>query len=483
MKLWQKVFCISLVCVILVTGGTTLLVLLNNFRASVRQETDRRISEHSFVVSTITNNVLYERLQRNVLMLDRMKVANNILNLTAEPLIVDGKTLVLSENGNISSDSFEPLSACTDYTDALEASDSEILTYLLDDGNAHYLLTGSRNYIENEPYSIITVADISGIFDSHYSELRNAAIVSFVAAVNAAVIIAILVYRLLPLKRVNAMLQKIANGSYTLKLPERGGYEFRELARNINVMSDSINENVEALKAIADGRKQFVDNFAHEMKTPLTSILGFSDIMRVKKEMPDEERVEYASIIFEETKRLKNLSFKLLELATTENAPLEFEVLYVPDLFAEVRATITPLAAKKGVSFTVQPAGCFIRADRVLFLSLLYNLIDNAIKASEQNGSVALQAATDKGILQITVTDNGVGMHPEQLRHIAEPFYMTDKSRSRKNGGVGLGLSLCAKIAARHSASLSVKSSPRKGTVVTVSLHCQETAGEKGATE
>lgn len=174
MKLWQKVFCISLVCVILVTGGTTLLVLLNNFRASVRQETDRRISEHSFVVSTITNNVLYERLQRNVLMLDRMKVANNILNLTAEPLIVDGKTLVLSENGNISSDSFEPLSACTDYTDALEASDSEILTYLLDDGNAHYLLTGSRNYIENEPYSIITVADISGIFDSHYSELRTA---------------------------------------------------------------------------------------------------------------------------------------------------------------------------------------------------------------------------------------------------------------------------------------------------------------------
>lgn len=226
MKLWQKVFCISLVCVILVTGGTTLLVLLNNFRASVRQETDRRISEHSFVVSTITNNVLYERLQRNVLMLDRMKVANNILNLTAEPLIVDGKTLVLSENGNISSDSFEPLSACTDYTDALEASDSEILTYLLDDGNAHYLLTGSRNYIENEPYSIITVADISGIFDSHYSELRNAAIVSFVAAVNAAVIIAILVYRLLPLKRVNAMLQKIANGSYTLKLPSAAATSF-----------------------------------------------------------------------------------------------------------------------------------------------------------------------------------------------------------------------------------------------------------------
>ena len=472
MKLWQKVFCISLVCVILVTGGTTLLVLLNNFRASVRQETDRRISEHSFVVSTITNNVLYERLQRNVLMLDRMKVANNILNLTAEPLIVDGKTLVLSENGNISSDSFEPLSACTDYTDALEASDSEILTYLLDDGNAHYLLTGSRNYIENEPYSIITVADISGIFDSHYSELRNAAIVSFVAAVNAAVIIAILVYRLLPLKRVNAMLQKIANGSYTLKLPERGGYEFRELARNIVLSYGQV-----------DGRKQFVDNFAHEMKTPLTSILGFSDIMRVKKEMPNEERVEYASIIFEETKRLKNLSSKLLELATTENAPLEFEVLYVPDLFAEVRATVTPLAAKKGVSFTVQPAGCFIRADRVLFLSLLYNLIDNAIKASEQNGSVALQAAADKGILQITVTDNGVGMHPEQLRHIAEPFYMTDKSRSRKNGGVGLGLSLCAKIAARHSASLSVKSSPGKGTVVTVSLHCQETAGEKGAAE
>ncbi len=483
MKLWQKVFCISLACVILVTGGTTLLVLLNNFRASVRQETDRRLSEHSFVVSTITNNVLYERIRSNALLLSREKVESSIRALTAEPLIVDGKTLVLTDGGNISGDSFGPLSACADYTDALQSSDSEILTYLLNDGNTHYLMTGSRDYIENEPYIIITVADLSGIFDSHYSELRNAALVSFGAAVIAAVIIAILVYRLLPLKRVNDMLQKIANGSYDLKLPERGGYEFRELARNINVMSDSINENVEALRAVADGRKQFVDNFAHEMKTPLTSILGFSDIMRVKKTMPEKERVEYASIIFDETKRLKNLSSKLLELATTENAPLEFENLYVPDLFAEIRVTVTPMTAKKGVSFTVQSDDCFIRADRMLFLSLLYNLIDNAVKASEQDGFVALQAAADKGILQITVTDNGVGMRPEQLRRIAEPFYMTDKSRSRKNGGAGLGLSLCAKIAARHSASLSVKSSPGKGTVVTVSLHCQETAGEKGATE
>mgnify|MGYP002530094030 CR=1 FL=1 len=347
MKLWQKVFCISLACVILAAGGTTLLVLLNNFRSSIRQETERRLSEHSFVVSTITNNVLYERIRSNVPLLSPGKAESHIVSLTAEPLIVDGKTLVLTENGNISSDSFEPLSNCAEYTDALRESDNEVLTYMLNDGGMHYLLTGSRNYIENEPYIIITVADLSSIFDSHYAELRRAAIVSFGAAVAAAVIIAFLIYRLLPLKRVNHMLKKIAGGSYDLKLPEHGGYEFRELARNINVMSDSINENVNALKAIADGRKQFVDNFAHEMKTPLTSILGFSDIMRVKKTMTEKERTEYAGIILEETKRLKNLSAKLLELSTTENAPLEFEDVYIPDLFADILKKISELSGKE----------------------------------------------------------------------------------------------------------------------------------------
>ncbi len=481
MKLWQKVFCISLACVILAAGGTTLLVLLNNFRSSIRQETERRLSEHSFVVSTITNNVLYERIRSNVPLLSPGKAESHIVSLTAEPLIVDGKTLVLTENGNISSDSFEPLSNCAEYTDALRESDNEVLTYMLNDGGMHYLLTGSRNYIENEPYIIITVADLSSIFDSHYAELRRAAIVSFGAAVAAAVIIAFLIYRLLPLKRVNHMLKKIAGGSYDLKLPEHGGYEFRELARNINVMSDSINENVNALKAIADGRKQFVDNFAHEMKTPLTSILGFSDIMRVKKTMTEKERTEYAGIILEETKRLKNLSAKLLELSTTENAPLEFEDVYIPDLFADIRVTIMPMAVKKEISFTAHPAECTIHADRTLFASLLYNLIDNAIKASDAGSFVMLQAIPDGDILRITVTDNGMGMNPEQLRHIAEPFYMADKSRSRKNGGAGLGLSLCAEIAARHSASLAVKSSPGKGTVVTVSLRCQRTKDRKGA--
>ena len=180
-------------------------------------------------------------------------------------------------------------------------------------------------------------------------------IVSFGAAVAAAVIIAFLIYRLLPLKRVNHMLKKIAGGSYDLKLPEHGGYEFRELARNINVMSDSINENVNALKAIADGRKQFVDNFAHEMKTPLTSILGFSDIMRVKKTMTEKERTEYAGIILEETKRLKNLSAKLLELSTTENAPLEFEDVYIPDLFADILKKISELSGKEYGSDEMTP--------------------------------------------------------------------------------------------------------------------------------
>jgi len=231
-----------------------------------------------------------------------------------------------------------------------------------------------------------------------------------------------------------------------------------------------VEDNVHRLENIAESRKQFTDSFAHEMKTPLTSILCYGDLLRIKRDVSEAERLEYSAVIVEEAKRLKALSSKLLELATTESANLELEKIDLSGLFSEIESAVRPILSARNITLEVKGEGSTLLGDKDLIRSLVYNLIDNAQKASSEGGEIILsQARTDDKTL-ITVTDRGIGMTDEVLKRVCEPFYMADKSRSRKAGGAGLGLSLCAEIVRRHGGAISIDSTPGKGTRVEVSF-------------
>ena len=318
-------------------------------------------------------------------------------------------------------------------------------------------------------YYMFTISDITEIFalrDNQFLFVQRAGIL-FGALIGF--ILILVVFRLLaPLNRINRGIREIARGDYSLRLPEKGGQEFRELSGTINRMACAVEENMVRIQGIADSRKRFIDNLAHEMKTPLTSILGFSDLLRVKRTVSDEERREYAGIIVEETKRLRGLSGKLLELATTDSVNLEFEKVPIEELFAEIRSSVTLMLERRQVRFSVYSCRKTVFVDKELFKSLLYNLIDNAAKASAPGQEVRLAAAMYQEHLWITVSDDGIGMSGEDVKKAAEPFYMADKSRSRKAGGAGLGLALCAEITKRHDSELMIRSELGKGTTVAV---------------
>lgn len=383
---------------------------------------------------------------------------------------INSGAAVYSDSGAFASVQMDHLSDQPEFRGAVKDSD-QCLSLILDADDKTLLNVGSKLRLEGIEYYLFTSYDVTEIYRIYENQLRFISLVSIAFALITGLILwAGMRHLLRPLTEVNASLWKIADGDYKLKIKEQGSREFRELIGNINGMTEAIETNVEQLRQIADSRKRFVDSLAHEMKTPLTSVMCLGDVLSCKRVVTDGERQEYARIIVEEAKRLRGLSGKLLELSLADNAPMELERTAVTDILEEVASSVTPILEKRHISLELAPADAFVTVDKELFKSLLYNLVDNAMKASGEGQKIQIVCQKKRERLVISVADQGIGMNAQELKKISEPFYMADKSRSRKEGGVGLGLSLCASIAERHHAKITFESEPGKGTTVQVSI-------------
>lgn len=351
-----------------------------------------------------------------------------------------------------------------------------------EDGQALHLQTVSCMTVQWSRLEICMESDLSDIRSAY--EQRIFAL-RWICLGVAALSVGVLSLLWLPFgirhRRLDSALHAVASGGYDTRLSPTDGSVDRSTAQAFNEMADSFSSTVERLEGIARARQRFVDALAHEMKTPLTSILCFADLLRIRRVVPDEEREEQAGIITEEAKRLRDLSGKLLELASSSEGELTVEKVYLPAFLDEVRISCEAVLAKRKQTLQLRPARCTVEIDRELFKSLLYNLVDNASKASPEGGTVMLHCFYKNREAVISVIDRGIGMTAEQQKHMFEPFYMADKSRSRKSGGAGLGLSLCAEIAKRHRARIQVKSVPGQGTVISLRMPARSGDAKGGA--
>ena len=186
--------------------------------------------------------------------------------------------------------------------------------------------------------------------------------------------------------------------------------------------------------------------------------------------MSDAKRVEYAQVISEEAKRLRSLSGKLLELITLGSTNLTMEPASLQNVAGEVALSLKPVMAQSGLELHAYCPDVLIDMDRELFKSLLYNLLDNGRKASEQGGRLDLAAKSEGGTVTILVRDYGRGIPREELDKITQPFYMVDKSRARKAGGAGLGLALCQEIVKVHGGTMEIQSILGRGTLITLTF-------------
>lgn len=266
-----------------------------------------------------------------------------------------------------------------------------------------------------------------------------------------------------PIKNVSKAAKRIAGGNYSERISFSGHDEICELADDFNQMAERVEEKIDELSGIAKQKEEFAANFAHELKTPMTSVIGYADML-YQKDLSREQVKSAAYYIWNEGMRLEALSLKLMDLFVLDKQDFKLEKMDVKELFRNISEGIYPVCKKNGVIFHMGLENGKIYVDFDLLKTMILNMVDNAVKADCSDIWIVGKAGREGYVIQIA--DNGKGIPKNELGRITEAFYMVDKSRSRKQHGAGIGMALVAKIAAIHHAKMKIESDGKSGTVL-----------------
>lgn len=216
-------------------------------------------------------------------------------------------------------------------------------------------------------------------------------------------------------------------------------------------------------------RREFSANVSHELKTPLTSISGFAELMS-QGLVPTDKVREFSLDIQKECTRLTNLVEDIIDLSRLEEGggDMTWEDIDLYTLCDDVLQSLEPVAKRQTVTLRLAGESLQVRGVYQVLREMIYNLCDNAIKYNRSGGSVTVTVARSAGRASVTVADTGIGIPYEDQSRVFERFYRVDKSHSRAIGGTGLGLSIVKHAAALHGAEIKLQSQPEDGTVITV---------------
>ena len=434
LRLYQKAFVFVFASLIILGITVSLLLLKNQYDTNLHCAEEIAIEEHGKITSEIEEQ-LRERSESTI--------TNFLTKSELDSILLDSYRLT-EIHGEVSA------------PDAVYSD--ETITVV------SYLTVGDRSFSVSTEHKSVYITDEIGTY------VIKATIYCALAAMIIALIASFCIYRsTADIPALEQTVRKIAAGKYDTRAKVSHG-EMKSISIAVNDMAEAVENSMGKLSDIAESRKIFVDSMAHEMKTPLTSILCMGDLLKLKKDVSEKDRRDYAGVIVEEAKRMKELSFKLLSIASTDNASLTPELSSTAEIMDEISSALTPVCQKADVKLFCEGVDGIINVDRELIKSLFANLIDNALKASSPGKIIGIRYAPEGQMMKIIVADQGIGMKKEDIKRATEPFYMADKARSRKAGGAGLGLSLCASIAKKHNATIDIKSELGKGTIVIVAI-------------
>lgn len=316
--------------------------------------------------------------------------------------------------------------------------------------------------------TLVSVFDVTQLYAQRTAQLhrfwRLCAVLLCAAAVLTLCFTTIV---LRPLKRLSAAAASIAAGQYGQRTQVHTQDEVGRLSQDFDAMAASVEQAMESLEDEVRRRDDFVAAFTHEIKTPMTAMLGYADLLR-SRDIGQSAREKAADYVYHETKRLEALSLKLLELMRLGHEGAGLESVPLSAVFSDVRHACAGL---EGANVTFADArGVWVLADKPLLADLLYNLVVNAVRASRPGGPVQVGFEVQNDTVALFVRDEGRGIPQNELGRITEPFYMVDKSRARAQNGSGLGLALCQRIAAAHQTALEFESEVGRGTTVRLPL-------------
>jgi len=334
----------------------------------------------------------------------------------------------------------------------------------------YYVYTASCNVLADSNLNIINKRDITDSYTLMQEEIQYfrflLVLILVFCSIGMTIICTILTK---PLEHLRAVSDSFGKGDYTARATVYSSDEVGILANTYNEMAESVEEHVKDLEDMVERQDQFVADFSHEMKTPMTAIIGYADMLR-SQELTKENQITASSYIFNEGRRLETMSQKLFDLIYTKQNRIVKTDFFTKQLMTQVAESVTPGLNAKNITLDFSYDNVKLNGDIDLLKSSFINLIDNARKASPEGKTIRFTGRTSDSGYLITVQDFGIGIDEKHLSRITDAFYMVDKSRSRTEGGAGLGLSLASMIFSKHDANLSIKSKLNEGTTITVTF-------------
>lgn len=345
------------------------------------------------------------------------------------------------------------------------------INYFTDEMGEQYLQTTTKFVLNGKEYFLDMGRDLSVIYSARKEQI-SVYQKSFVALILSGVLLSAMLATLLtrPLRRLAKASRELASGNLSYRSGINTEDEIGDLSKAFDMMAEKLEDTIILLKESAEQKEMFIGAFTHELKTPMTSIIGYADLLRTQK-LNERDKVDALDYIFFEAKRLENLSLKMLDLFVADKKAIAMKMCSPSKLTSHVAKHFQPLCEKDNIKIEVNSMGGKCRLEQDLFQTLLINLFDNARKSMEQGGLITVTVSmTEQGCL-LSVADTGKGIPKEAMKHLTEAFYRVDKARARSKGNVGLGLALCEKIVQLHHGYIEFDSVEGAGTKVTVVLN------------
>lgn len=259
--------------------------------------------------------------------------------------------------------------------------------------------------------------------------------------------------------------RQIASGNWHQRLDLSGSRELKALAVNFNRMAETVEQKVAELETGNQEKEIFIHNLSHEMKTPLTSILGYAQLLR-RTAMKPEDAEKALDVIESEARRMEQLSSRLMQLIMAAQPLPPLKSQSVEQLVKQAAVRLEPVLQAAQLQLIVESEPLELEMEEELMQAALRNVLDNAVKASSAGGRLWLSAFLLNTTIIIAVRDEGRGIQDPHPERMLEPFVMEDKARTRKHYGAGLGLALTQRIVTAHGGRVEVKSKPHAGTEI-----------------
>ena len=450
MKLWYKIAIICSSVLIMAVALCSAMIFLQARRSIVQQAKDQVLEKLTNTQSSFTQMMGYYDNKNNSNQTQR-SIAKYCFSQFAD------ETTVLTVDGELVYSQIDISNlALTSYLSANEESNQPAVYE-----SGRLLISGNSMLIGETSYIIFVVKDISAVYERISNVLGTSILISagFIAA-GVLVVVLLLRKALRPLTLLRVAAGRISSGDYNQRAEVTTRDEIGELSAEFNKMADSVRQHVLLLTETSQRQRLFISAVSHEFKTPLSAIIIHTDTLLNAKMSPADTRIS-VEYIRQESAWLERLIQKFLKLISLQEG-IVFEPVRKSVLFDAVKASTQDSLAGKGASLIIQSDDASLLMDFDLMKSLMMNLVDNAAKASLAGQSIEIFSSETV----IEVRDHGHGIPREDLAHVMEPFFVVDRSRSKKNGGFGLGLAIVSEIAKAHSASIVIESEQNTGTLV-----------------